>query len=126
MGVFESLRNNTFTIERRDRVSDGQGGWMVIYDTIGTIQGRICPATGTERMVADSEEQQVTHVLYCLAGEDVARGDRATTGDPSASSGQVLTVEVLGVREPSKAGEHWEVDCLERQYEVVEEAEGES
>lgn len=118
MGVFESLLNNTFTIERRDRVSDGQGGWMVVYDTIGTMRGRICPATGAERVVADSEEQQITHVLYCTADENVARGDRVSTGD--------LTVEVLGVREPSKAGEHWEVDCLERQYEAVEEAEGES
>jgi SPP1 family predicted phage head-tail adaptor len=111
MTVFESLLNNTFTVERRDRVSDGQGGWIVVYDEIGTVEGRIRPANANERVVADSEEQQISHVLYTLAGVEVARGDRVTTGD--------LTVEVLGVREPSEAGEHWEIDCLERQETVV-------
>jgi len=114
MSVFTSLLNNTFAVERRDRVSDGQGGWKIVYGEIGTVLGRICPSTGKERVVADSEEQQITHVFYCLVGEDVARGDRVSCGD--------LTVEVLGVREPSKAGEHWEIDCLERQYEQQEAA----
>jgi head-tail adaptor len=113
MSVFTSLLNNTFAVERRDRLADGQGGWTIIYAEVGTIQGRICPSTGAERVVADSEEQQITHTLYCSAGEDVARGDRVTCAD--------LAVEVLGIREPSKAGEHWEIDCLERQYEETEE-----
>jgi head-tail adaptor len=113
MTVFESLLNNTFTVERRDRVSDGQGGWIIVYEAGTVVEGRIRPANTNERVVADSEEQQVSHVLYTLAGVDVARGDRVTTGD--------LTVEVLGIREPSEAGEHWEIDCLERQYETVEE-----
>lgn len=114
MTVFESLRNNTFEVERRLRVSDGKGGWTIAYESVGTIEGRIRPTTLKERLVADSAEAQVSHVLYCLAGENVARGDRVTTGD--------LTVEVLGIREPSEAGEHWEIDCLERQDETVEES----
>jgi hypothetical protein len=32
-----------------------------------------------------------------------------------------LQVEVLGVREPSLAGHHWEIDCLERQIEISAE-----
>lgn len=111
MGVFEGLLNNTFAVQRRDRVGDGQGGWTITYGAVGTVEGRICPSAGKGRVVADSEEQQITHVLYCVAGEDVARGDRVTCGD--------LIVEVLGVREPSEAGEHWEIDCLERQEEEV-------
>lgn len=113
MGVFESLLNNTFAVERRLRVSDGQGGWTIVYESSGTIEGRIRPTTLKERLVAESAEAQISHVLYCVAGEDVARGDRVTTGD--------LIVEVLGIREPSEAGEHWEIDCLERQDETVEE-----
>ena len=109
MTVFESLLNNTFTVERRTRVGDGQGGWTITYIASGTVMGRIRPATSKERLVADSEEQQITHVLYVVAGSDVARGDRVTCGD--------LTVEVLGVREPSEADHHYEIDCLERQYE---------
>lgn len=112
MGVFESLRNNTFSVERRLRVSDGKGGWTIAYESAGTIEGRIRPTTLKERLVADSAEAQISHVLYCAADEDVARGDRVTVGD--------LTVEVLGIREPSEAGKHWEIDCLERQDEYWE------
>jgi SPP1 family predicted phage head-tail adaptor len=113
MSAFLGLLNNTFTVERRSRVSDGQGGWIIVYETVATIEGRIRPANSTERLVADSEEQQITHVLYTEADVDVARGDRVTCGD--------LTVEVLGIREPSLAGHHWEIDCLERQYELTGE-----
>lgn len=112
MTVFESLLNNTFTVERRLRVSDGQGGWTIAYESAGTLEGRIRPTSLKERLVADSAEAQISHVLYCAAGEDIARGDRVTTGD--------LTVEVLGIREPSEASEHWEIDCLERQDEYWE------
>jgi len=109
MTVFQSLLNNTFTVERRARTGDGQGGWTITYIAAGTMYGRIRPATANERVVADAEQEQITHVLYVLAGEDIARGDRVTCGE--------LTVEILGVREPSEAGHHYEVDCLERQKE---------
>lgn len=113
MTVFESLLNNTFTISRRVRTDDGQGGWAIAYLELGTAEGRIRPATSNEREVAASEEQQITHVLYVLADEDIARGDLVECGD--------LAVDVLGIREPSLAGEHLEIDCLERQQESTEE-----
>lgn len=119
MSVFLGLLNSTFTVERRSRVSDGQGGWIITYVAVGTVAGRIRPATSNERLVADSEEQQITHVLYTDAGADVARGDLVTaSGGPGELS---MTVEVLGVREPSLAGHHWEIDCLERQDEAQTE-----
>jgi len=110
----DGLLNNTFAIQRRDRLSDGQGGWMIIWAEIGTVEGRLSPLHGNERMVADSEEDQITHVLYTRSGVDVARGDLVVCGD--------VTVEVLGIREPSLADHHWEIDCLERQQELVEES----
>ena len=113
MKVFESLLNNTFTIERRDRVWDGQGGWAIVYGEIGTVDGRIRPATTVEREVAATEERHITHVLYVVVGEDIARGDQVTCGE--------LVVEIMGIREPSLAGRHLEIDCLERQHELVEE-----
>lgn len=113
MTVFQSLLNNSFVVSRRVRTDDGQGGWTISYLELGTVEGRICPATSNERVVADAEEQQITHVLYVEHGEDIARGDLVICDD--------LTVEVLGVREPSKAGKHLEIDCLERQQESTEE-----
>jgi len=116
MGVFESLLNNTFTVSRRVRTSDGQGGWEISYLELGEVEGRIRPATSSERVVADTEEQQITHVLYVSHGEDVLRGDLVTAGGVTPP----LQVEVLGIREPSLAGEHLEIDCLERQVESTE------
>ena len=114
MGVFESLLNNTFTISRRTRASDGQGGWVVAYEELGTAEGRLRPASSQERQVAALEERRISHVLYVVAGTDIARGDLVEGDD--------VTVEVMGVREPSRADHHLEVDCLEEQVEVSEEA----
>jgi len=81
----------------------------VSYSAVGTYDGRIRPASGQEREVAAALERQISHVLY-LECEDIERGDLVTCGD--------LTVEVMGIREPSLAGHHLEVDCLERQREA--------
>jgi SPP1 family predicted phage head-tail adaptor len=114
--VFQSLLNNDVAIERRQRTPDGQGGWAIGYLAGDTVRGRIRPASSSEREVAQLEERQITHVLYVLAGTDIERGDRVTVGD--------LVVEVEAIREPSKAGEHLEIDCRERQVEVASEEVG--
>jgi len=113
VSVFTSLLNNTFAVSRMVRAADGQGGFTVAYEAVGSVAGRIRPTSSQERTVALSEERQISHVLYTAADEDVARGDLVVCGD--------LTVEVLGIREPSLAGEHWEIDCLERTNETAEE-----
>lgn len=107
MSVFSSMLNNTFTVSRATRASDGQGGWPETFAVVGTVLGRIRPALSNERVVADSEEQQISHVLYTETDEDIERGDMITVSS--------LVVEVLGIRNPSFAGHHWEIDCLERQ-----------
>lgn len=109
MTVFQSLLNNTFLVQRRRRTSNGQGGWEIDYVDVGTVEGRIRPATSAEREQAMLEQRLITHVLYVEAGEDIVRGDQVTVSD--------LVVEVDAIREPSKAGEHYEIDCNERQFE---------
>lgn len=103
--------NNLFTVERRERTSDGQGGFVLSYVEIICVRGRIRPASGREREVAASEEREISHILYVLAGTDIERGDRVTCDD--------LTVDVMGIREPSLAGQHYEIDCMERQQEAA-------
>lgn len=115
MSAFESLLNHTFTIMRRERTSDGQGGWTITYVEIGSAEGRIRPASSGEREVAAQEQRQISHVLYVAAGgTDIARGDLVIGGQ--------LTVDVQGIREPSQAGHHLEIDCLETQREANAEA----
>lgn len=116
MTVFESLLNHDFTVSRRQRSPDGQGGWVISYAAAGTVRGRIRPSSSTERISAQSEEREITHVLYVKADADVQRGDQVV--------GDGLTVEVLAVREPSRAGEHLEIDCEERQLEISQEEDG--
>jgi SPP1 family predicted phage head-tail adaptor len=120
MSVFESLLNNEFTVARRRRTSDGQGGWAIDHVPIGTVRGRLRPASSRERTEAQRQDREITHVLYVAAGADIARGDRVTLA-PSTGSGQALAVEVEAVREPSQAGEHLEIDCRELQREQAME-----
>ena len=114
MNVFESLLNQEYTISRRSRLSDGQGGWAVTYEALGAVEGRLRPASSQERDVAAQEERRISHVLYVVAGTDIVRGDQV--------EGDGITVDVVAVREPSRADHHLEVDCWEGQAEVgVEE-----
>lgn len=116
MGVIDSMLTDTFTIYRRSRVANGEGGWLVTWVEMGTVWGHLQPVGGAERQVASQESREITHVLFTRAGVTgvtLARGDRAT--------GVGVTVDVLGVREPSYAGHHWENDCRLVQAEVDEE-----
>lgn len=114
--VFLSLLNNVAAVLRRTRISNGQGGWIIAYTFIGTLLVRIRPASSTEQEVAQREKRQITHVLYAEYGADIFRGDKVVVGN--------LVVDVKGIREPSKAGHHLEIDCLEKQLE--KDAEDES
>jgi SPP1 family predicted phage head-tail adaptor len=103
VGVFESLLNNTFSVSRPTRVSDGQGGWALVPVAMGDVEGRMRPASGAEIEVAALQQREITHVLYVVAADDVRRGDQVT--------GDGATWDVLGVREPSRADHHLEIDC---------------
>lgn len=113
LAVFQSMLISDVAISRRQRSPDGQGGWPFTYEAVGTVRGRIRPASSSEREAAQKEERQITHVLYVVAGTDIERGDRVTVDG--------LTVDVEAIREPSRAGHHLEIDCRERQVEVSEE-----
>jgi len=105
----EALLNRSYTLARRVRVSDGQGGWPWSYAAQGTIQGRLRPASSAERTAAQQEQRNITHVFYCLYDEDIQRTDRLT--------GDSVTVYVEAVRKPSRVDHHLEVDCSQTQVE---------
>jgi len=107
MMVFSSLLISNVALKRPQRAADGQGGWVISYTALPTVRGRIRPASSIEKEVAMSEERQISHVLYVNATTNIQRKDVATIGN--------LIVDVEAIREPSKAGEHYECDCLERQ-----------
>lgn len=108
--VFATLLNHSFTISRRTRTSDGQGGFEIGYSNVGTVNGRMRPASSNEKEVAAAEQRNISHVLYVESDADIKRGDRVTF--------ESLTVDVLAIREPSLMGHHLEIDCLEVQKEA--------
>jgi SPP1 family predicted phage head-tail adaptor len=110
--IFDSLLNNTFVSFRRDRIPDGQGGWPIAYVQNITFLGRMRPASSAEKETAKREERAISHVLYVVHGEDIERGDWVIGGG--------IAVDVQGVREPSQAAHHLEIDCMETQREATE------
>jgi SPP1 family predicted phage head-tail adaptor len=113
MTTFTSLLNNIFAAERRVHTPDAQGGWVTSYIAIAPIRGRLRPASSTEIVAAQQEQRTISHIFYCEAGEDIARGDRITGDD--------ITVDIMAIREPSRADHHLEIDCLETQTETSAE-----
>lgn len=117
MTVFQSLLNSTGILYKRHRSEDGRGGWEIDYELDSAIECRMRPASSSERTVAQSEERQITHVLYTEIDEDIARGDRFLVDG--------VLVDIDALRKPSRennylALEHLEFDCLEKQYEENE------
>lgn len=110
--TFISLLIDTFVVWRKARTFDGQGGWSESWVEVGTIAGRLRPVVGREEDNADQGQRVVMHVLYTLPGVDIQRGDMVV--------GAGTTLDVLGIRDPSHAGHHWEIDCEEREREPEE------
>jgi len=123
MTVFTSLLNKEYHVARKRRTTDGQGGWSIDYVEIDPVDGRMRPASSSEREVAMLEERVITHVLYVVAGSDIVRGDMVSAGDliidgaNVTASGNEIVVEIDAISEPSEADEHLEIDCRERQTE---------
>ena len=110
--TYASLLNNTFIVYRKERTFDGQGGWAESWAEVGSVAGRLRPVVGRESDTADQEQRVVTHVLYTLPAVNVQRCDMVV--------GAGTALDVLGIRDPSHAGHHWEIDCEEREKEPEE------
>ena len=109
MSLIETLFISTFSVARRTRASNGQGGWIESWPVMVSIEGRMRPASATEQVAAQQRQAKISHVLYVAGAADVLRADRV--------SGESRLWDVIAVREPSHAGHHLEIDCLEIQRE---------
>ncbi|HUW11702.1 MAG TPA: phage head closure protein [Anaerolineae bacterium] len=109
MGLIATLFNHTFTVTRKTRASDGQGGWTQTYGSVGSVSGRMRPASATEKVAAAQRQAEISHVLYTAADENIVRGDRV--------AGEGRTWDVTAIREPSHAGHHLEIEAVEIQIE---------
>lgn len=110
--ILQTLFNNEFGLFRVVRTSDLQGGWAETLELQGTFRGRLYPIGGLRRRglskeYGESQEVQISHILYTNSNEDVRKGDFITL--------RTITLEAMMVREPSGAQHHLEIECIERQ-----------
>ena len=91
------------TVFRKNRISDGQGGFIEGLDERSSEFGKCRPAAGGERERGAQLQQIVTHVAYLQGNSAVTHGDRLEFGD--------LILIVQAVRNPANASGHFEVDC---------------
>lgn len=106
------LLNQSVTIKRTSRASDGQGGFTETHpSTTATIQARIRPASANEKLAGAQEQARVTHVLYCEADANIERADLIVDEDS-------LEYEVLSKRPPSVRDHHLAVDLEQIQKGV--------
>src|SRR3989304_5886451 len=111
MTVWQPLLNHKLGVGHMYSSLAPPDGGLFNYSPINAILGRLRPASAAEIIAAQQEQRRISHIFYCVAGEDIVRGDRIT--------GNGVTVDVMAIREPSRADEHYEIDCLEIQAEVA-------
>jgi len=106
--------NEWFTLCRKSRSSDGQGGWTYAWTQYATEHGRMSrlgkgTAKSQEVNLGGQLQEWASHLLFCRAGAGIERGDQVTD-----SSG--VNYLVLAVRAPSAAPHrHTECECREVQ-----------
>lgn len=72
----------TCVVTRRTLASDGAGGYTETWAAVGTVAGRVWPATesGAERLIADRITETDAWVITVPQGTDVLAKDRITEG----------------------------------------------
>lgn len=107
MSLVAHLLNSTAEVWREQRTPDGMGGWSTTRGSVGIVRCRVSQPSATERVVADQNGTDLSHVVFLAPTADVRRGDELRT------PGKVF--EVLATFEPSMPGTYLRADCKVRQ-----------
>lgn len=101
------LLNTSVEVWRDVRTPDGMGGWVTGWSKVTDLRARISQPSATERVLADQNGADLSHVVYLLPTVDVRRGDQLHTAGRQ--------FDVLSVFEPSEPGTYLRADCRVRQ-----------
>ena len=71
-----NLLTHTLTVQRKGRVSDGQGGFTEAYQAHLTTAGRINMASGNDRLLAAQRQVHISNAVFLTPGVDVKLGDK--------------------------------------------------
>ena len=107
MPISSGLLNQTLTLQTLTETSDDQGGVTSTWTDAGSFRGRISPLSSQERLMQDKTLNTTTHRVYCDP-IDIMPNDRIKWGD--------YYFEITGIRNPSEAYHHLEIDVREINY----------
>jgi head-tail adaptor len=94
-----------FTLQSNIPSTDSVGGHVDDYTQVTkTFRGQLSRAPSGESLSSGKTTAYASHILYC-AHMDITERDRVIFGD--------RTFLVTGVKNPSNADEHLEIDLLE-------------
>lgn len=66
------------TIQKKNRVPDGMGGWTFTWDQVAQVWAEIKPFSANERFRADKIEEKVDHRITFRAIDDIDASMRIT------------------------------------------------
>lgn len=104
--MIEHLCNRSMTVWRRLLTDDEGGGQVTTWAEIGVVAVRVSQPSVQERVAAQQDLGDLTHVVYASPDTDIQRGDELR--DPT------LTVRVMATLVPS-APAYLRCECEERQ-----------
>jgi hypothetical protein len=81
--VIEHLLTHTPTLYRPSTTVDSGGGQAVTFDVVGSLRCKVNQPTPAEVQAAGVWGARLSHVVHCLPGEDVRRGDELGGDLPS-------------------------------------------
>jgi len=70
------LLTHSLVLERKERMSNGKGGFVEDYLPVGSMVGRVNPASNRELEIAHQKQAEVTHYIYLAADSDIKVNDR--------------------------------------------------
>lgn len=92
MPDISDLMIHSLTHQRKERTSNGKGGFTEEYVTIETVDGRVNPASTRDFLVAQQKQAQVKWVIYLAPDSDVQINDKYIYGHRHL----IVTVEDVG------------------------------
>jgi len=76
MADISKLLPITLTLQRRERTSDGKGGFVETFSTVASLSARISALTAKDTTIAHQQQAQVSHAIYLVPGNDVRMNDQ--------------------------------------------------
>ena len=104
MPISSGLLNQTLTLQTLTETDDGQGGVTSVWSDTGSFKARISSLSAQERMAQDKMTTFATHRVYC-DNMNVTTADRIKWGS--------YYFKIIGIKNPSEAFHHLEIDVVE-------------